>query len=81
MANTKKKTQSAQEVKAEVIDKVDKIVEDIQDKEAAENNGATITERHIFYKCKYCNHCFKSYHEMHKHANNCRLNPEIFDRQ
>ena len=51
MANTKKKTVTAEEVKKEVIDKVDKIVEDIQDKEAAENNGTTITERHIFYKC------------------------------
>ena len=76
MANTKKKTVTAEEVKEEVVENVGKIVEEIQEEEALEKNGATVVEHHVFWKCKFCNRVFPSRAEMKKHVAHCRLNPE-----
>jgi len=76
MANTKKKTVTAEEVKAEVVENVGKIVENIQEEEALAKNGVTVTEHRVFWKCKFCNRVFPSRAEMKKHVAHCRLNPE-----
>lgn len=75
----RKKIETVEEIQNDVIHNVGNIVEDIKEEETLRKVGATEGKRHVFYKCKYCNHCFDSRGAMHKHANNCRLNPEVFE--